>query len=244
MYPIMLTIYKLSLRQMLRPRRLLILMFIASVPVVLSVVAAIFPPVANDLGSFRDDILMGPMVISAVLPIVTVVLATASLGHEIEDQTMTYLFLKPVPRWGLVLPKFLATITVAGVVVIGSGVLTTAIVPDGSLTTSASVAAGLAVGVLAYTSIFTWAGLMTSHALALGLVYVFVWEAAIVGFLQGVRWLSVRHYTEATIHGFDDVQFAGDSVTLDLSQALPAAGIVIVLFVALAIRRLTRMDVA
>jgi ABC-2 type transport system permease protein len=175
---------------------------------------------------------------------VTVVLATASLGHEIEDQTMTYLFLKPVPRWGLVLPKFLATITVAGVVVIGSGVLTTAIVPDGSLTTSASVAAGLAVGVLAYTSIFTWAGLMTSHALALGLVYVFVWEAAIVGFLQGVRWLSVRHYTEATIHGLDDVQFAGGSGTLDLSQALPAAGIVIVLFVALAIRRLTRMDVA
>jgi len=90
----------------------------------------------------------------------------------------------------------------------------------------------------------TWAGLMTSHALALGLVYVFVWEAAIVGFLQGVRWLSVRHYTEATIHGFDDAQFAGDSGTLDLSQALPAAGIVIVLFVALAIRRLTRMDVA
>jgi len=240
----MLTIYKLSLTQMLRPKRLLILLFIASVPVALSVVAAIFPPDTEDLVSFRDDFLMGPIVISAVLPIITVVLATASLGHEIEDQTMTYLFLKPVSRWGIILPKFLATITVAGVVVIGSGVLTTVIVPEGSVTTSAAAAVGLAVGVLAYTSIFTWAGLMTSHALALGLVYVFVWEAAIVGFLQGVRWLSIRHYTEATIHGFDDIQFAGDAATLSLPQALSAAGIVVVLFVALTIRRLTRMDVA
>lgn len=240
----MLTIYKLSLTQMLRPKRLLILLFIAAVPVALSVVAAIFPPNAEDLVSFRDDFLMGPIVISAVLPIITVVLATASLGHEIEDQTMTYLFLKPVPRWGIVLPKLLATITVAGVVVVGSGVLTMVIAPGGSVITSVAAAVGLAVGVLAYTAIFTWAGLMTSHALALGLVYVFVWEAAIVGFLQGVRWLSVRHYTEATIHGFDDIQFAGDSATLSLSQALPAAGIVIALFVALTIRRLTHMDVA
>ncbi|MCX8251024.1 MAG: ABC transporter permease subunit [Dehalococcoidia bacterium] len=240
----MLTIYKLSLTQMLRPKRLLILLFIASVPIALSVVAAIFPPDTEDLVSFRDDFLMGPMVISAVLPIVTVVLGTASLGHEIEDQTMTYLFLKPVPRWGIILPKFLATITVAGVVVIGSGVLTTVIVPEGSVTTSVAAAVGLAVGVLAYTSIFTWAGLMTSHALAVGLVYVFVWEAAIVGFLQGVRWLSIRHYTEATIHGFDEIQFAGDTATLTLSQALAAAGIVVALFVALTIRRLTRMDVA
>jgi len=239
-----LTIYKLSLKQMLRPKRLLILLFIASVPVALSVVAAIFPPDTEDLVSFRDDFLMGPMVISAVLPIITVVLGTASLGHEIEDQTMTYLFLKPVPRWGIILPKFLATITVAGVVVIGSGVLTTVIVPEGSVTTSVAAAVGLAVGVLAYTSIFTWAGLMTSHALAVGLVYVFVWEAAIVGFLQGVRWLSIRHYTEATIHGFDDIQFAGDTATLTLSQALAAAGIVVALFVALTLRRLARMDVA
>ena len=240
----MLTIYRLSLTQMLRPKRLFILLFIAAIPIALAVVAAIFPPDGEDLVSFRDNVLMGPMVISAVLPIITVVLATASLGHEIEDQTMTYLFLKPVPRWGIVLPKFLATITVAGVVVIGSGVLTTVIAPEGSFVTSAAAAAGLAIGVVAYTAIFTWAGLMTNHALALGLVYVFVWEAAIVGFLQGVRWLSVRHYTEATIHGFDDIQFAGDSATLSLSQALPAAGIVIVLFVVLTVRRLTRMDVA
>lgn len=238
------TIYKLSLTQMLRPKRLLILLFIASIPVALSVVTAIFPPDTEDLVSFRDNFLMGPMVISAVLPIVTVVLGTASLGHEIEDQTMTYLFLKPVSRWGIILPKFLATITVAGVVVIGSGVLTTVIVPEGSLTTSVAAAVGLAVGVLAYTSIFTWAGLMTSHALAVGLVYVFVWEAAIVGFLQGVRWLSIRHYTEATIHGFDDIQFAGDTATLTLPQALAAAGIVVALFLTLTLRRLARMDVA
>lgn len=237
------TIFRLSLAQMTRPRRLLILMLVAAVPVALSVVAAIVPPEGEDLIEFRDDILMGPLVIAAVLPIIVVVLSTATLGHEIEDRTMTYLFLKPVPRWGIALPKIAAAAIVGGAVVIGSGVLTTAIAPEGSVATSLAAAGGLAVGVLAYTSIFTWAGLMTSHALALGLVYVFVWEAAIVGFLQGVRWLSIRHYTEATIHGLDDVQFAGDSASLDLAQALAAAGVVSLLFVALTIRRLMRMDV-
>ena len=237
------TIFRLSLSQMLRPRRLLILLFVAAVPVALFVIAAIIPPEGEDLIKFREDVLMRPLVIAAVLPIVVVVLSTASLGHEIEDKTMTYLFLKPVPRWGIVLPKLAAAAIVGGVIVIGSGVLTTAIAPEGSVVTSLAAAGGLAVGVLAYTSIFTWAGLMTSHALALGLVYVFLWEAAIVGFLQGVRWLSIRHYTEATIHGLDDVQFAGDSAILDLTQALAAAGIVMVLFVALTVRRLMRMDV-
>lgn len=240
----MLTIYRLSLSQMMRPRRLLILLLVAAVPIGLSIVAAIIPPEGEDLIEFRDNVLMRPLVIAAVLPIITVVLATASLGHELEDQTMTYLYLKPVPRWGIVLPKVLATVTVSGAVVMGSGVATVLILPEASIGAAASAAAGLAVGVVAYTSIFTWAGLMTSHALALGLVYVFVWEAAIVGFLQGVRWLSIRHYTEATIHGFDDVQFAGDSAILDLYQALIAAGIVIAIFVALTIRRLVRMDVA
>ncbi|MDA1258180.1 MAG: ABC transporter permease subunit [Chloroflexi bacterium] len=237
------TIFRLSLSQMLRPKRLLILLVVAAVPVALSIVAAITPPDGEDLVDFRDDVLMGPLVIAAVLPIITVVLATASLGHEVEDRTMTYLYLKPVPRWGIALPKIAAAAMVAGVVVVGSGVLTTAIAPEGSFTTSAAAAGGLAVGVLAYTSIFTWAGLMTSHALALGLVYVFVWEAAIVGFLQGVRWLSIRHYTEATIHGIDDIQFADDAAILNLGQALPAAAIVFALFTALTIRRIMRMDV-
>lgn len=240
----MLTIYKLSLSQMLRSRRLLILLLVAAVPIALSIIAAIIPPEGEDVLDFRDDVLMRPLVISAVLPIITVVLATASLGHELEDQTMTYLYLKPIPRWGIVVPKILATITVAGSVVVGSGILTMVILPEASVNATLSAAAGLAVGVLAYTTIFTWAGLMTSHALALGLVYVFVWEAAIVGFLQGVRWLSIRHYTEATIHGFDEVQFDGDSAILSLSQALPAAAIVVVFFAALTIRRLKRMDVA
>jgi len=240
----MLTIYRLSLTQMLRPRRLLILLLIAAVPVGLAIVAAIVPPEGENLVEFRDDVLMRPLVIAVVLPIITLVLGTASLGHEMEDQTMAHLYLKPVPRWAIAMPKLLSTITVAGLVVLSSGVATVLILPESSSDATLAVAAGLAVGVVVYASIFTWAGLMSNHALALGLIYVFVWEAAVVGFLQGVRWLSIRHYTEATIHGFDEVQFAGDSSSLDLSQALTAAGIVAVIFTVLTIRRLARMDVA
>ena len=234
-------LFRLSLRQMLRPRRLLILLFVAAVPVALSAIARLAPP--GDPAEFRESVLMGPFVISAVMPIVTVVLATASLGHEVEDRTFSYLFLKPVARWQIAAPKIAAAALVSALLVLGSGTLTAIIAPGGGAMTSIAVAGGLLVGVLAYTSVFVWAGLMTSYALPLGLVYVFLWEAAIVQFMQGVRWLSIRHYTLATIHGLDDVQFAGDAAMLDLAQALPAAGIVIVLFVTLTVRRIMRMDV-
>lgn len=234
-------LFRLSLRQMLSPRRLLILLFIAAVPVALSAIARLAPP--GDPDEFRESVLMGPFVISAVMPIVTVVLATASLGHEVEDRTFSYLFLKPVARWQIAAPKIAAAALVSALLVLGSGTLTAIIAPGGGAMTSIAIAGGLLVGVLAYTSVFVWAGLMTSYALPLGLVYVFLWEAAIVQFMQGVRWLSIRHYTLATIHGLDDVQFAGDAAMLDLAQALPAAGIVIVLFVTLTVRRIMRMDV-
>ena len=60
------TIFRLSMVQMLRPKRLIILLVVAAVPVALSVVAAFIPPDGEDLIEFRDDVLMGPLVIAAV----------------------------------------------------------------------------------------------------------------------------------------------------------------------------------
>jgi len=235
------TLFRLSLRQMLSTRRLLILLFVAMVPVALSVIARIVTP--EDPADFRESVLIGPFVIAAVMPIVTVVLATASLGHEVEDRTFTYLYLKPMPRWQLAAPKIAAAGLVSAVIVTGCGFATSIVAPGAETITPIAIAGGLLVGVLAYTSVFVWAGVVTSYALPIGLVYVFLWEAAVVGFMPGIRWVSIRHYTQASIHGFDDAQFADDAAILDLAQALPAAGIVIVIFVALTVRRLGRMDV-
>ena len=51
----------------------------------------------------------------------------------------------------------------------------------------------------------------------IGLVYVFVWEAALAAYLDGIRFLSVRRFTLASIHGLDQVRLA--TVDISLSAA-------------------------
>ena len=110
----------------------------------------------------------------------------------------------------------------------------------------AALAVGTAVlaGVVAYAAIFTWAGLMTTRALALGLLYVFIWEGLITTFLGGVRYLSVRAYTLAILHGMDGTTFEplGDRV-IEFQAAVVGAIVVTIVFFLLTVRRLRRMDV-
>ena len=96
----------------------------------------------------------------------------------------------------------------------------------------------------AYASIFTWAGLITTRALAFALIYVFLWERLISTYLEGIRYLSVRAYTLAILHGMDDESFEplGERV-IEFPAAIGGAVAVTAVFFWLTVRRLRRMDV-
>ena len=130
-----------------------------------------------------------------------------------------------------------------GVPVAASGFLAVALVGAGGLGGAVATGMGLLVGAAAYAAVFTWAGLATRHALLIGLVYVFVWEATLAAYLDGVRFLSIRRYTLALIHGLDDTRLATIANPLSASAGLVAAAVVIAGFTALAVRKLVRMDI-
>ena len=168
----------------------------------------------------------------------------AKFGNELVDRTLGYLALKPIARWRIVLPKLAAAFVVGGIPVAVSGFLAVALVGGGGAVKGAlATAAGLLVGAAAYAALFTWAGLATRHALLIGLVYVFVWEATLAAYLDGVRFLSIRRYTLAMIHGLDNARLATIENPLSAGAAAVAAAIVVVGFTALAVRKLARMDV-
>ena len=104
-------------------------------------------------------------------------------------------------------------------------------------------AVGLLAGAAAYAAIFTWAGLATKHALIIGLVYVFVWEAALAAYLDGIRYLSVRRYALALVHGLDAEPARDDRRPAGRGAAIAGVVVVFAGFTALAIRKLRRMDV-
>jgi ABC-2 type transport system permease protein len=235
-------ILSLSLRQLTGRRRFILIALVAAIPAGLTVIMVTFGEQVN-----RPDfaqVMLDGMIVAAVLPIVTMVLATAAFGHEVEDKTLSYLTLKPLSRWRIVLPKSLAVVIVGGPLLVASGVAATLIGLDRDVRAALAVGVALLIGVSAYSAIFTWAGLVTTRALGFALVYVFLWEGLLTSFLPGVRYLSVRWYTLAVMYGIDEqgLQALG-AEAIQFPAAIVGAITVAAAFFWLTVRRLREMDV-
>jgi ABC-2 type transport system permease protein len=234
-------VFVLTVRQLAGSRRIWLVLALVSLPLL----AGLLFRAANATTTpdeFADDITR-TMLASAILPLVMLLLATAAFGNEVGDRTLVYLVTKPVARWRIVLPKLLASVLVGGIPVALSGLLAVSLIEQGDLGGAVATGAGLLGGAAAYAAIFTWAGLATRQALLIGLVYVFIWEAVLAAYLDGIRFLSIRRYTLALVHGLDGERLAGVNISLAASTAAVGTAVVLVGFTALAIRKLTRMDV-
>ena len=247
-------IFKISLNMMTGRRRLLVILLLTALPIGL---AALVSSTINEDESSNEDfinILLDGLLIAAIMPIVTMVLATTAFGNELEDKTLGYLVLNPISRLKIVVPKLLASVVVGvpllvmggiGATLLGAiGIGAELLVLDGNVRGLVAVAVSLFAGVIVYSAIFTWAGLVTTRALAFALVYVFLWEGLISTYLGGVRYLSVRGYTLGILHGIDDTTFESlDDRVIQFPAAIVGACAVTVVFFLLTVRRLRRMDV-
>ena len=239
----MVQILLLSLRQMGK-RRLILIALLSMLPVALAAAIASFTSSEESIGDDFVTILLNGMIIGGIAPIVTMALATAAFGDEVDDRTLSYLTLKPVPRYQIVVPKFLAPVIVAAPVLIISSVLAVAIGLGGGLQPLLAVALALFACVVTYASVFTWAGLINSRALAFGLVYVFLWEGLVSTFLAGIRYVSIRNYTLSIMHELDKETFqALAGSVIEFPAAIVGAAAVSLVFLLLSIFRLRTMDV-
>ena len=236
-------IFLLSLKQLLGRWRVLVILILAALP---SLLVLLIRVIGEGNIAFHDEfvgVIIDAMITGGIMPIVTMTLATAAFGNELEDKTLYYLVLKPVSRFSIVLAKLLATLVVAVPLVVASGVVAATLV-NAEPRQMGILAIALAAGVTAYASIFTLAGLLTPRALAYGLVYVLVWEGLLSTIVSGIGYLSVRGYTLALLYGMDEESFSAfaDSV-IEFPAAIVGAGVVIVAFFLLALYRLRTMDI-
>ncbi len=237
----MTAILTLTARQLAGSRRLWLVLTLVALPVLAGVLFHVADSTTPS-AEFADGI-TATLVASGILPLVMLLFATSAFGNELSDRTLGYLVLKPLPRWHIAAPKLLAPVLVGGVPVAVSGMLAVAIIESGDLGDAAATGIGLLLGAAAYAAIFTWAGLATRHALIFGLVYVFIWEAVLAAYLDGIRFLSVRQFTLAVIAGLNDERLDTVDLSLSASSGVIGAAIVIVAFSVLTVRKLGRIDV-
>ena len=236
-------LFGLALRQALTRRKLAILIVLALLPLGFAALTRSLDPSGG-----ADGILNGVfdgLLLSIALPLIVMTLATGAFGNEIEDRTLSLLTTKPVPRASIVLAKLAATIAVAGPLAAGvAAVVTITALDDGAARGAAVGAAGALIAVVTYASLFTWAGLVTTRALAFGLIYLLLWEALLVSLLEGLRYLSARSYALGTLAGLDDGAFSAFSErAIELPAVLGGAALATAFFFLLTLRRLARMDI-
>lgn len=238
------TIFFLTLTQLTQRRRYAIVLLLALVPVLIAGAVTAFATLAAGELTDVHDAVTDRLLISTVLPVAALLLATATLGDEVDDQTLGYLALKPIPRWRIAVPKLAATALVIGVPVAFSGTVSSLLLSEGDIVTSLVTAVGVLVGAIVYCVAFGWAGLASRQAIAFGLGYVFLWEFSITGLFSGLRFVSIRQYALGTIQGLDGDRLQHtDASRLDLAPALIGALVVLLIFGWLTDRRLRLMDI-
>jgi len=180
---------------------------------------------------------LGTFGFSVLLPLTALIIGSSVLGAEIDDGSAIHLLATPVRRSSVIITKFLVatglTIVFAAVpeliaALISGGGQTEAVVrftPNDPVTTvpaavinNSDFAVGLFVGALVcaviYNAIFVMVSAATTRAIAVGLLYVLIWEALLSNFVSGARLLSVSHYGLGIANGIahDSTLNAGLSV--------------------------------
>lgn len=240
---VIVTIAALTVRSLLGRRRSLLLVLLALLPVAI----ALLVQVSGRAGIGSEEVstaIMDRLLVTTLLPIVGLVFGTAALGAELEDGTAVFLLVKPIDRWRIVVAKLIVAVGLSIALVAPASFVAGAILQPGGTGLSGAVGAavGTAVGATVYATVFFALSLVTGRALAIGLIYVLVWEGILAGLLEGIRVLSIRQYTLAIS---DAIGRPGvtDPNRLDVTTALVMATVVTVVAAIIAVRRLSTFEI-
>ncbi|OFW66308.1 MAG: hypothetical protein A2Z12_09675 [Actinobacteria bacterium RBG_16_68_21] len=186
-----LAIVRVSLRQALGGKRILALGLVGLIPALVMWLSSRNLTARAAMNQFHD----APFAILflMVLPICSLVIGSGAMGDERRDGTLSFLLLRPIPRSSIVGAKLVASWLAATAIVVGSGVVAVVAlgVRSGDYSPLLPVIIGVAISTMAYTAVFLLLGHLTSRAVLIGLVYVFIWESSITFAAPGLANVSL-----------------------------------------------------
>lgn len=204
-------VFRLSLTVLFRSRRTFVIGLLCFLPVLGSVAgtALILSGVAShELTGFSlTSFIIVNGYIYVLLAVVTLFYGTALVSDEIEEKTITYLFMRPVSKTIIYLGKYLAYLVAAAALLLPSAAACFLI----AMFADASGEAGhhlpilardlgvLALGILAYGALYALLGAFTKRPVFVGLGFTLVWET-FVTFIPGyLSKLTIKHYLLALL---------------------------------------------
>src|SRR5260370_31512356 len=183
-------VLRITLRATLGRKRALVFLLVPVVLLLITVtlrlvaVSPVWP--AEFLGAFGS---------SVVLPLTALIIGTSVLGAEIDDGSIVHLLATPVRRTSVVLSKFAAAVMLT----IAFGAIPEYLAAGIARGFGGKLALGLLAGALvasvAYNALFVMLSTLTTRAIAVGLLYLVLWEGLLGNLVGGVRLLSIGQYS-------------------------------------------------
>jgi ABC-2 type transport system permease protein len=183
--------------------------------------------------------ILGLFGFTVVLPLTALLIGTSVLGAEIDDGSIIHLLATPVPRPLVIAAKYavaaVLTMIFAGLPELVAGLV--AVTPRQAI--------GLFVGVLAgslmYNAVFLMISVLTTRAIAFGLLYALIWEGLLGNLVPGARLLSVGQYSLGIANSI--AHEPGLTAALSLPTAVGMGLAVTVITLVIAARRLASFTI-
>lgn len=169
-------------------------------------------------------------------PVMALLLTATVLREEIQNETILYLWTKPISRSAIVLSKYavalLAALLLSG---LSAGVTGAMLISDWAWI--GKLLFTVAIALLAYGAFFFALSIIFDRALIWGFVYVLGWELLFSRISAAASALSIRHYAENLERSlFDASGEASFSISLAVLLGLTVA------LLGLAIWRFSQME--
>jgi ABC-2 type transport system permease protein len=193
------TLYALTVRQHLHGKRWMVIGALFLLPAGLAVLVRATSPNVPPLGlEFMLAMMLLPQLL---LPLIALLYASGVIDDEQEEQTITYLLVRPLPKWAIYVVKLLATVTTT---VVLTAIFTTLTfiavylgtdVPIGGWIVRLLKTAGIhSLAITAYCCLFGLVSLLTKRALVVGVIYIAVIEGLLANLPFGIRLITIIYY--------------------------------------------------
>ena len=230
-------IFELSLGQMLWSRRSVFLALIAAAPVALAALIRfatfaeprLLPQINGERlnGAALFGLMIWLLYVRFIVPVLGMFYGTSLVADEVDDKTITYLFVRPIPRGAVLIGKYLAYFVCTALLILPSVVLVYfLLVPIGggsigrSFPSLAVDLGVLAAGIASYGALFAWVGARLKRPLVIGLVFVFGWEPGVLLFPGYLKRATIAYYMQGLVpHTMP--QESGVSILLQVFQEVP-----------------------
>jgi ABC-2 type transport system permease protein len=214
--PAVLTLMRLSLERIIRGRRLVVLAVLFLIPAGIALLARHYNPEEDISGGVRE-LLLFFLIPNALVPFAALMLGSGQIQDEVEEQTLTYLLIRPLPRWLIYVVKAAATALVAAGLTGVFTLITVAAIYLNNPLVREPVTPGFAVRItgllvlasVAYSALFTALGVFFKRALVLGMAYILAFEGIFANVDFVIRKATVMYYTRVLAERWLGIHNAG-----------------------------------